>query len=202
MTPQHFKQYHRRTYASMYICMHIHIYMHTHIRTTCSECVRRCVCWCKNNSCVTYTPAHALVPKTSVTKCTQHSLKKNAHIYILTHICIRIHMHTDTRVHAWHHPHAKALILRPTIYAQICTHIHIHMYINAYIYIYIHTCIYIHIYMFAHIHTYTFIHTHTKCTYTRTQARLERRHGGICARSWSRRRKLCTSLSFDVINHI
>jgi len=30
-TPQHVKQYHRRTHASIYICMHIHIYMHIHI---------------------------------------------------------------------------------------------------------------------------------------------------------------------------
>jgi len=30
-TPQHVKQYHRHTYASIYICMHIHICIHTHI---------------------------------------------------------------------------------------------------------------------------------------------------------------------------
>ena len=30
-TPQHVKQYHRRTYASVYICMHKHIYLHIHI---------------------------------------------------------------------------------------------------------------------------------------------------------------------------
>ena len=66
-------------------------------------------------------------------------------------------------------------------------------------YIYIHTCIYVHIYMSAHIHTYTYIHTHTKCTYERTQARLERRRGSERARSCCRRRKLCTSLSFDAI---
>ena len=75
--------------------------------------------------------AHALVPKTPVPKCMQHSLQKNAHLYILTHICIRIHMHTHTRAHAWHCPHAEALILRHTIYAQICIHIHVHMCINA-----------------------------------------------------------------------
>jgi len=126
--------------------------------TTCSECVRRCVRWCKKNSCLTYTPAHALVPKTPVPKCMQHWLQKNAHIYILTHTCIRILMQTNTHAHAWHRRHAEALILRPIIYAQICIHIHIRMYMNAYRYIYIHTCIYIHIYMSAHIHTYI-------CTY-------------------------------------
>jgi len=130
--------------------------------TTYSECVCRCVHWCIKHTCVIYTPAHALVPKTPVPKCMQHSLQKNAHIYILTHICIHIHMHTKTHAHAWHRPHADALILRPTIYAQICIHIYIHMCINAYtyIYIYIHTCIYIHIYMSAHIHTC--IHKHVQ----------------------------------------
>jgi len=39
---------------------------------------------------------------------------KNAHICIPTHICICIHTHA----HAWHRPHAEALIPRPTIYAQ------------------------------------------------------------------------------------
>jgi len=87
---------------------------------------------------------------------TTYHHKAGKDIYILTHICIRIHMHTNTHAHTWHCPHAEALILRPTIYAQICIHIHIHMYINAYIYIYIHTCIYIHTYMSAH--TYTYIH--------------------------------------------
>jgi len=42
-----------------------------------------------------------------------------------------IHMHTKTHSHAWHRPHAEALIPRPTIYAEICIHIHIHMCINA-----------------------------------------------------------------------
>jgi len=70
-------------------------------------------------------------------------------------------MHTNTHAHAWHRPHAEALILRPTIYAQICIHIHIHIHmcINAWMYKYIHTCIHIHIYVSAHIHTYTYIHT-------------------------------------------
>ena len=31
-------------------------------------------------------------------------------------------MHTKTHVHAWHCPHAEALIPRPTIYAQTCLH--------------------------------------------------------------------------------
>ena len=39
----------------------------------------------QKNSCVTYTPAHALMPKTPVPKCTQHLLQKN---------CTYIHIHT------------------------------------------------------------------------------------------------------------
>ena len=91
-----------QTHIRIHIHMHAytHIYAYTHMHTTCSECVRRGVRWCKKNTYVTYTPAHALVPKTPVPKCMQHSLQKNAHIYTLTHICIRIHMHTNTHAHA------------------------------------------------------------------------------------------------------
>ena len=74
-------------------------------------------------------------------------------MYIPTPIYIRIHMYTNTHAHALHRPHAEVLIPRPTIYVQICIHIHIHMCINAHIYIYIHACTYIYIYMSAHIHT-------------------------------------------------
>ena len=73
--------------------------------TTCSECVRRCVCWCQKNTYATYTPAHALVPKTPVPKCTQHSLQKNAHIYIYTHT----HMHMYT----YAHKHTRTFITSP-----------------------------------------------------------------------------------------
>ena len=113
------------------------------------------------HTCVTYTPAHALVSRTPFPKCMQHSLQKNAHIHILTPICIRIHMHTNTHAHASHRPHAEVLILRPTIYVQTCIHIHIHMCINAYIYIYIHTCTYIYIYLYTCPHTYTHTHIYT-----------------------------------------
>jgi len=109
-------------------------------------------------------------------------------------------MHINTHAHAWHRPHAEALILRPAIYAQVCIHIHIHMCINAYYtytYKHAHIYIYIHVRTYTHIHIYT--HTHTKCTYARTQARLERRRGSKLTRSWCRRREPCTSLSFDAI---
>jgi len=60
-----------------------------------------------------------------------------------------------------------------------------------------HICTYIHVRTHTNIHIYT--HTHTKCTYERTHARLERRRGSERARSCCRRKKLCTSLSFDTI---
>jgi len=56
---------------------------------------------------------------------------------------------------------------------------------------------YIHVRTHTHIHIYT--HTHTKCTYDCTQARLEQRRSSERARSCCRRRKLCTTLSFDAI---
>jgi len=163
--------------------MHAHtqMYKYTHLCTTCSECVCRCVRWQKKQT----SPAHELVSKTPVPKCMQHSLKNNAHIYIPTPICIRIHMYTNTHVHALHRPHAEALILRPTIYAQKCIHLHIHTCINAYTYVYIHTCTYIYIYIHVrtrtHIHIY--MHTHTNCIYACTQARLKRWRGSDCAGS-------------------
>jgi len=109
-------------------------------------------------------------------------------------------MHTSTHAHAWHRPHAEALTLRPTIYTQICIHNHIHMYINAYIYICIHTCIYIYACPHTYTRTHIYTHTHTKCTYARTQARLEQRCNSDRARSWCRSRKPCTSFVFDAIN--
>jgi len=73
------------------------------------------------------------------------------------------------------------------VYKRIDVQIHTHMHIYTFIHVRTHT----------HIHIYT--HTHTKCTYERTHARLERRRGSERARSHYRRRKLCTSLSFDAI---
>jgi len=137
----------------------------------------------------------------------QHSLQKNAHIYIPTPICIRIHMHTNTHAHALHRPHAEALnrdlqsmhkysytytfdwccfyyFLRNSLVALLEALFALHLCINAYIYIYIHTCTYIYIYMSAHIHTYTYIHTRIQNVHMNARkARLKRRRGSDCARS-------------------
>ena len=102
----------------------------------------------------------------------------------ITPICIRLHIYTNTHAHPLYRPHTKALILRLTIYAQICIHIHIHMCINAYIYTYIHTCTYIYIYMSAHIHTYTYIRTRIQNIHMNARkARLKRRRSSDCAGS-------------------
>ena len=185
--------------------MHIHTYIHIHI-------------WCaqpaasmfadvyvgvKTHLCNIHTCPYTSAQNTWKVHVTLTA--KNTHIYIPTHIRVHIHMHMKTHAHAWHHPHAEALILRPTIYAQICIHVHIHMCISAWMYKYIHTCIssvtYIytclHTYTYTHIHIYT--HTHTKCTYERTQARLERQRSSERARNRCRERKLCMSLLFDAI---
>jgi len=69
------------TYACIYIYICIYTYVHN-LQRVCSRCVR----WCQTNTCVMYTPAHALVHRTPVPKCTQNSLPKNAHIYIHTQI--------------------------------------------------------------------------------------------------------------------
>ena len=150
--------------------------------TTCSECVRRYVCCCQKKACVTYTPAHALVPKAPVTKCTQHSLQK-MHIYIYTHT--HAHAYICTRTHTCIYDtaqHAETLILRLTTYAQICIHIHIHMYIHVYKYIYTYTCIYIHTCMSVHIHTYTHIRTHTQHVHMHTRKHAWKKSAAATAR--------------------
>ena len=69
-------------------------------------------------------------------------------------------MHTHTHTH---------------VYKRMDVQLHTHMHIYTYIHVRTHT----------HIHIYT--HTHTKCTYERTQARLERQRGSERARSCCRR---------------
>jgi len=79
------------------------------------------------------------------------------------------------------------------------THTHTHVYKRINVQIHTHMHIYTYIHVRTHTHIYMYTHTHTKCTYERTQARLERRRGSERTRSCCRRRELCTSLSFDAI---
>jgi len=114
-------------------------------------------------------------------------------------------MHT----HTYAHEHTCACMTLSTRWStdtethNLCTnmrtHTHTHVYkrMDVQIHTHMHIYTYIHVRTHTHIHIYT--HTHTKCTYERTQARLERQHGSERARSRCRRRKLCTSLLFDAI---
>jgi len=92
-------KYHRRIYASICICMHIHTYIHIHICAQPAASVfanvyvgvkthlcniLTCLCTSAQNTC----KVHATLTV------------KNAHTYIPTHTCIRIHMHTKTHAHA------------------------------------------------------------------------------------------------------
>ena len=97
--PLRVKQYHRRTYVSIHVCMHIHIYMHIHICAHPAASVWQMCTLMSKNTCVKYSPAHALVPRTPVPQCIQHSLRNNEHTCIHTCICKREHTHTNTHVH-------------------------------------------------------------------------------------------------------
>jgi len=148
------------------------------------------------------------VPRTPVPTCTQHSLqKKCTYIYAYTHKHTRTYAQEYMCAPKTPPKHTEERLQKLKIYAQTCIHIHIHMYIHTCVYLYIYTCRYIHICLFIHTHTYTHIHTriqdvhmhamhvhthtyihtcthtHTRCTYARTQARLERRRCSDCVRS-------------------
>ena len=152
---------HLYTYACISTCICIYTYAHNLQRMCC-----RCVRWCQRNICITHTAAHALVPRTPVLKCMQHPLQKNAHVYIHTHVCIRMN---NTCASMTLLKHAEEWLLRLKISAQTYTHIQIHMYIYACVWTYIYTCRYIHICMFVHTRTYTYIHTHTEHVTTALQ---------------------------------
>ena len=109
----------------------------------------------------------------------------HTHTYAHEYTCARMTLSTrgstdteTTNMHTHTHTH---------VYKRKDVQIHTHMHLYTYIHVRTHT----------HIHIYT--HTHTKCTREHTPARLERRHGSERARSRCRRRKFCTSLSFDAI---
>jgi len=109
----------RYSWAYIYLCTYT-LYVETLQRG-----FRRCARWCPTNACITYTSAHVLVPRTPDPKCTQHSLQKNAHLYIYTHICIRIHMHTNT------HAYRRLCTTHQRVTTEthnLCTNMHTHTY--------------------------------------------------------------------------
>jgi len=116
------------------------------------------------------------------------------HTYAYAYICTRTHIRMHDTVHTlkhWYWDH------------NLCTNMHTHTRTHVYkridVQIHTHMHIYINIHVRTHTHIHIYTHTHTKCTYERTQARLERQCGSECARSRCGRRKLCMSLSFDAI---
>jgi len=114
-----------------------------------------------------------------------------------------MHTHTYAHEHTCTCMTLSTCLSTDTETHNLCTNIHTHTHTHVYkrmdvqIHTYMHIYRYIHVRTHTHIHIYT--HTHTKCTYERMQARLERRRGSKCARSRCKRRKVCTSLSFDAI---
>jgi len=167
--------------------------------TTCSECIRRCVRWCKNTPVCVYT-----CPCT----CTQNTCSK-VHATLTAKKCKYIYTYTHMHTHTYAHEHTYACMTPSTRWStdtkthNLCTTTHTHTHTHVYKRIHIHIHTHLHIYTYIHVRTHThmhiYTHTHTKCTYARTQVRLERRRGSERARSWCRRRKPCTFLSFDAI---
>jgi len=138
-----------------------------------------------------------------------HNTCFKVHATLTAKQCTFIYTYTHMHMHTYAHEHTCACMTPSTHWSidtethNLCTnmhthtHTHVYKYIHIHIHTHMHTYTYIHVRTYAHIHIYT--HTHTKCTYARTQARLERRCGSDRAKSWCRRRKPCTSLSFNAI---
>jgi len=180
-----------------YIC--IYKYVHNLEQMCC-----RCVHWCERNICITHTAAHALMPRTPVLKCMQHPPQKYAHIYIFIHTYAYVYV--CTRIHMSIYDNVQTRWRMATETQNPCTNMHTHTYTHVYTCMCILVHIHMQIYTYMHVHTHTYIHTymhtHATCTSAYTQARLERQRCSHCARSWCRRQKIRTSLSFNASNHI
>jgi len=98
-TPLRVNQYYRHACASMYTCMHIHIYMRIYIRAQpAANVLQMCMLMSKAHPYNTYNCACTGVQNTC-SKVHETITAKKAHIYIHSHICIRIHMHKNTHAH-------------------------------------------------------------------------------------------------------
>ena len=88
------------THPYAYACIYTHIYVYTYVHNLQRVCSQMCTL-VQKHTCVTYTPAHAIVPKTPV-KCMKHSLQKNAHTHIGTNHARTKDSSTDhVRVNLW-----------------------------------------------------------------------------------------------------
>ena len=148
--------------------------------TTCSECVPDVYVGVKTHLCNIHTRPCTSVHNTCKVHVTLIA-KKCTYIYTYTHMYTHTYAHENTCAHR---PHAEALIPRPTIYAQICIHIHIRTCINTQMYRYIHTCIYIHIscpHTYTLTHIYIYIHRRIQNVHMNAlKTRLKRRRGSDC----------------------
>ena len=90
-----------KTHIRIYMHLHAytHIYTSTHMCTTCSKCVTDVYVGVKTHLCNLHTRPCTSAQNTCKVHVTL-TAKKNAHIYIPTYICIRMHMHTKTHAHA------------------------------------------------------------------------------------------------------
>ena len=104
------------------------------------------------------------------TRQTQHPLQKNAHIYIHTHICIRIYIHKNTHAHLWHCSNTlkNSYWDSKSMHKHAYTYIYTCRYMHVYTLTYIYTCRCIHICIFIHTHTFTHIRTHIQHVHMHT----------------------------------
>ena len=91
------------THPYAYACIYTHIYIYTYVHNLQRVCSQMCTL-VQKHTCVTKTPAHALVSKTPV-KCIQHLLQKKC-----TYIYTYTHMHT----HTYAHEHTRACMTLST----------------------------------------------------------------------------------------
>jgi len=169
----------------------MHTYMHLHIRAQPAASVFADVyVGVKAHLCDIHT-----CPRTSAQNTCKVHVTLNAKK--CTYICTHTHMYT----HTYAHENTCACMTPSTRWStdtkthNLCTNMHTHTHTHVYqrIDVQIHT--HMHIYTYIHVRTHTHIHihthTHTKCTYARTQARLERRRGSERARSRCRQKSTC-----------
>jgi len=153
------------TYPHTYACIYIYICTYTRVHTLQRVC-HRCVRWCQNTLLYNVYTYACTGAQSTYSKVHSTLTAKKIHIYIHTHICIRMHMHTNTPAHPWHRPTRWSTASETH---NLCTNMHTLTYTHVYTCTRIHICIHMNIYTYIHVLTHTYIHikthTHTTCTY-------------------------------------